>query len=829
MNRRGYFLTLDAFLTLVLVLGLLFFVKPYSSQVSHEVFLQGDLLSVLSSVKIGEINNSYVKSLISNGSITNLNQSVLEQIGEFYSSSSSFTTPLVNSVINDIGMSDNVGLYFNNMPIYSSGDLDFDDAYDVWVSRQIISGIQQGNSSRGYSSRAFLYSNNKVDYFYFGGYVGDGNITLNLGDDVEDVNIEAVFSADFDLYINDVFTQSYSPTMNVPFDIDLDSYSYLFSTGENKLEFRSEDDLYIAGGYVRVVYNSSDVLSSNKTYNLPGIEGVINFYDSFYVPGTLNSMKIFLHYNSPYNIFMNIGNQEIYSGNSSGVDTEVTLNNAYLSGLLDYSDLDFETIPLRLGLENVSYLSNFSMDADVVSVTDLSGSMAPSCSGSGFSFNICCFFSSDYCGSISTCQGCGGTFEDKIDLAKQANNAFIDSILNKSGNRAGLVGYKDKVYASDTHTLSNNNVSLKNKVNSWTAGSSTCICCGINRAVQELVANSSSDKYRSIVVMSDGEANVACAQQGTGNAKQDAINAACDAYNDYGIIVYAIGFGSDADESTLQDIASCGMGNYYYGDVSELVDVYGQVADDILDASYFEQTVISEGIYTKLYPDSYISIDYEKDIFNNNISTGTFFIPNDTEPYEVKVLSYSGSKWTDKVQVYNSTTGNWNSFFDMSVYNSTFVNLGDPYVVNVPLQKLVYGNNSVRVFVGLNSLNLTYGSPYNKVIYSLVSEISSYSPIVASAKGCNWIIEFDDGTNSTFIFPPSYSGTDQCFFTSSVISYNNNDAIDNAIYNLLSDMDLNSNNKVDVKFSENDLTVNSVEVEGIPFTWETEVQARAWR
>ena len=28
---------------------------------------------------------------------------------------------------------------------------------------------------------------------------------------------------------------------------------------------------------------------------------------------------------------------------------------------------------------------------------------------------------------------------------------------------------------------------------------------------------------------------------------------------------------------------------------------------------------------------------------------------------------------------------------------------------------------------------------------------------------------------------------------------------------------------------ENDLTINSVEVEGIPFVWETEVQARVWR
>jgi len=536
---------------------------------------------------------------------------------------------------------------------------------------------------------------------------------------------------------------------------------------------------------------------------------------------------------------LNIGNSNIYSGNSNGTIKTVTISDSNISSVLNYSDMSEKTIPIRLGLENVSYVFNLSVDADVFSVTDLSGSMAPGCSGGDF---WCCVFSGDFCGSQSTCSSCVGTWEDKLSMAKQANGAFIESVLNSSGNRVGLVGYGSGIDANDYHALSNDNTSLKNKVNEWTAGGTTCICCGINYAVQRVLTESGNQSFQSMVVMSDGIANVQCAEQGTGSATQDAVQAACDAYSNYGIKVYSVGFGSDADETTLQDIASCGNGNYYYGDIDQLVEVYEQVAQDIISASYYEQTVIGENIYTRLYPDSYLSVDYEKTIpyglvltaetpdFGNTISQGSFNISNDTSPYEIRVVSYSGSKWTDNVEIFNSSgSGVWESVFNLSEYNSSYVNLGDPYVVNIPSDMIIYGENQVRVSTGLNSLNSSGGSIYDKVIYSLVKNISSYSQIVSSAEGCIWVIEFEDSTNATMNFPDDYSGTKQCYYTSGGVAYNNNDAIDNAVFNLLSDMDLNSNGRIETKFSENDLAISFIEVTGIPFTWETEVQARVWR
>ena len=829
-NKRGYFFSLDAFIALIIILGVVLVVKPPISNEAPQISLQEDLIKILSNLKIGEIDNPYTYQLILEEKIADLNQSVLEQIGEFYAKSDPEANLLAQAIVDQLSPDNNIALYFNGVFIAGRQEIPIEDARDVWTSRQIISGIQAGEDVRGYSSRAFLSSLNKIDYFYFGGYVGDGNISIQIEDHIVDVDIEGVFSGPFGIYINGQFAESYSPPINVPYKIDLSSHINKFLDGINIIEFRSNQNLYIAGGFVKVKHDTrSELISSEKKY-LPGINGLINLYDGVYVPGVLNSMEVFLHYNSSFNIFLTIGNKTVYNNNSGGNDVSVNLNNAYLSSMIDYNSMAEKTVPLRLGMFNASYVLNESLEADVFSVTDLSGSMRCDVQGGG------CYISSWWCQNL-----CGGTWLLPINNAKSANKQFINSILNISGNRIGLVGYRGSFSPNDYHALSSNNNSLITEVNSWSADGSTCICCGINKAVSDLISDSSQEKFRSLVVMSDGEANVQCSQQGTGNAKQDAIKAACDAYNNYGIKVYSVGFGSDADEITLQEISSCGYGSYYYSNIGELTEIYEQIAQEIIEASYVEQTVVAENIQTELFPDSYILIDYNKDVpyglvisaespeFGNAVSEGSFYVPNDTIPYEVNVVSYSGSKWTDKVEVHNESSAIWENVFDLTDYGSEYVKLGDPYVVNVPIDKVNYGNNNVKVSTALRPGNSTGGSPYDKIIYTLVKNISSYSQIVASAEGCIWDIQFEDGTNETMKIPQNYNGSKHCYYTESSIAYNNNDAIDLAIYRLLSNLDLNSNRKIETKFLERDIILSYSEVQGIPFTWDTEVQVRVWR
>jgi len=154
----------------------------------------------------------------------------------------------------------------------------------------------------------------------------------------------------------------------------------------------------------------------------------------------------------------------------------------------------------------------------------------------------------------------------------------------------------------------------------------------------------------------------------------------------------------------------------------------------------------------------------------------------------------------------------------------------EPVIIGTPLRAVKYQwQREKPIFIfGLRSrIIFEYFIP--KILYSLIKNASSYSQIVSSSVGCTWTIEFEDGTNSTITIPSDYAGSKECYFTFDNLAYNNNDAIDNAIFNLFSDLDLDSDRRIETKFSENDLSVNSIEITGIPFTWETEVQVRIWR
>jgi len=1094
-SKKGYFFSIDAFVALVIVLGVVLFIKPPVSSVSYESHLQSDLLQVLSDLQIGDINNSYVESLRISGDIVKLNQSVLEQIVEFYAFWDSRDEVLLDSIFDDLNLTEGLALYFDDNLIGNSTVINLTDIENLRTSRKIVSGVEGGhNATSGFSSRAFLFSENKIKYFYFGGYVGDGNVTMNIGDNVSAVDIEGDFSRDFEVYVNDVYADSYVATPGIPKSISLLNHSNKFLMGANNVSFRSNNGTFsVAGGYLRVVYNSSGFETQDKL--LPGISGFINLYDSIYVPGNLTGMSMNLHYNSSYNIFVRFGGDVVYTGNSTNAtdgEANVTISDFDLSSILDYGVLSQATVPFRIGFVNVSEIIDSIVKADVISVTDLSGSM-------------------------------NWDNPSRLSYAIPANRALIDVILNYSDNRVGLVGYASTSLENRFHELSKDNASLNAKLDEYTASGGTCICCGINRAVNafiseplstngggevqsriiqtsddveersngymesmyssdlELVQESSTqqvgmrfqdidipqgvtitgayiefeadeshtgtthlsfsaedvddassfsssrysvssrtktsamvtwnnvpswytnqdhqtpdlsyviqeivdrggwvsgnsiaiivngsgkrvaesyngesanapllvinyssgpvtcgdgsldvgeecddgnnnnndnctnlctnascgdgilwnetggdeacdngglctgdnvtscfvdsdcvsvggscepisfdgcddvcqieDRYDVIMLMSDGSANRECSEQGVtadlnGNgyaddAGDDAIQAACDAYLNYGIEVYSVGFGSGADQNTLQDIASCGHGNYYYEDVDQLVEKYKQIANDILSAAYEEQAVVGEGVNTVLYPDSKISFEYDSDVpyglliysetddFGNSISQGSFTVPEDSIPYEVGVVSYSGSKWTDLVEVYDNLSGTWGSVFDLSDYNNSYTSLGDPYIVNVPIKNVSVGNNTLRVSVGINVTNSSGGSPYNKIIYSIVKNLSAYSPIMPLAEGCIWIIQFEDGTNDTMNFPSNYSGSSRCFYNQDSVNTNaSNDATNEAILNLLETLDLNSNGKIETKFSESDMSFNSIAISGLPFAYKTEAKVVAWR
>lgn len=251
-------------------------------------------------------------------------------------------------------------------------------------------------------------------------------------------------------------------------------------------------------------------------------------------------------------------------------------------------DIDIQKVGGKVILEGTETIPGSGLAVDIVSVSDLSASMA-----------------------------------FKLPETKNANKELVNSILGLEGdNRISLVCYNSSIMSRASLDFTDSIAQLNNKIDLWAvAFGGTCICCGINNASQKFQSGSASEKSKAMIVMSDGEANVQCAQQGTGDAKQDAIKAACDANSSLSnFVIYSIGFGSSADAATLTEIAKCGGGEYYYSDIGNLISVYKKISEQII----------------KKYR-TIATISYLKIVFSNNTASYLEIINNPPkDPYEIK-------------------------------------------------------------------------------------------------------------------------------------------------------------------------------------------------
>ncbi|MEK6908904.1 MAG: vWA domain-containing protein [Nanoarchaeota archaeon] len=1008
-SKKGIFFSIDALIALMIIFIVILVAIPNIKQNKIESKIDEDILIGLSSISAEEFDNNYVRSLITLGIITDPNKSLLEQIGNFYVTNRTIASNIADEFLSTIKTKDNVGIWLENNLVSSKNATSIESARQIETSRQIISGVMLGQNITGYSARAFLSSNIRNAYSYFGGYVGDGNITLVLdyNGTINDAELELASNKDFQLYINGIYAGNHtkSPSVTSPSTYDLSNHLNKFGSGTNNLEFIAKD-LYIAGGFLKVKYESIPTTTQKRQY-FQGIQGLINLYDGLFIPGTPTSIDVNLDLQSNFTTFLNIGNVTIFNGTTNGRQT-ITVPNSQLSTTLNYNQLANKTTPIRLGLKNVSLIYS-GQRFDIISVVDLSGSMENNCPG----------------GSANP-----GETPCKINDAKNSTDELINTILNISGNRVALVGFEDYSKKADFHNLSNNSQTLRNIANNvWNAGGSTCICCGIlkanscfdekifydgfnnqtagtdpigwtvnqgssiidittqslegNRGLMvarttstnpallhtfnpqqdkikveflarhdtgtgrlrfelegldnalnyqdyviikmyggfirnndnqvtpyilnrtykigiEITPNSNSyslyindtlvnsnlpvistysniarlrfstesatinykldginisltkklcdssiNRTREMIVMSDGEPNRACGLDpspdwdgdGTtiGDPQDQAIQAACIAKTNYNITVHSIALdinnGSLA-EQTMQGIAACGNGGFYASNVTQLTQIYNQITRSIL-AGYSAQTFnTTNPQQSRLYPNSYISLNYQEtqDLFGipitieipfSNSMNVNFSIPSESTPIYMTAISYSGDKWTNKVVLNNETV------YNLSFYGTNYIELGDPYAIRIDPNKL-RENNSLSITTATSSGgNETY-SANNKIIYTVLKNISAYSPISANRDGCNWEVYFEDNTNISILIPQNYTGVNSCIYSPISIIYDSNDAMQTAVYNLFRQLDLDLDGRIDFLFRQNEVTIDTTDIQGIPFPWSTEIQIRRW-
>ena len=125
----------------------------------------------------------------------------------------------------------------------------------------------------------------------------------------------------------------------------------------------------------------------------------------------------------------------------------------------------------------------------------------------------------------------------------------------------------------------------------------------------------------------------------------------------------------------------------------------------------------------------------------------------------------------------------------------------------------------------------TFRSKNNSMIYTIAAESSvAYSEVLEKAEGCDWTIETEESTFISASVPGSYSGTAECNYTSTGISYDEDDSISKAVYELLENLDFDLDGRIDIDIEAQDLEIEALWVSQVPYLWGPAiVEVRVWQ
>jgi hypothetical protein len=163
-SRRALFFTIDALIAaLIMIAGLLLITSSYVTEQPKTSIntMSSDLLNLLSELRIYEVNNSYIQDFIDNGTIKDINNTLLGQIGEFWANDNmslaqGFTANVTEGILSGIyGYSvimDNDTIYSRSNPVKNS----------LVTSKKIITGVEKAKPIKGFVAKARATSVSKT-------------------------------------------------------------------------------------------------------------------------------------------------------------------------------------------------------------------------------------------------------------------------------------------------------------------------------------------------------------------------------------------------------------------------------------------------------------------------------------------------------------------------------------------------------------------------------------------------------------------------------------------------------------------------------------------
>jgi len=210
----------------------------------------------------------------------------------------------------------------------------------------------------------------------------------------------------------------------------------------------------------------------------------------------------------------------------------------------------------------------------------------------------------------------------KLEDAKAAAIGFDANL--QLDDKVGVAYFKGRVTA-EGHvpdagvgvSLTTGHASVDSWINSATAMSGTPMGLGISAGANDLIANSNR-KVKVIILLTDGMptwpnqepwGNGAIVDEADKQAARESANAAKQA----GIIIYAIGVGSDVDAALLEKLASSPSMYYFAPNSSALADIYDQIAKSIADIA------ATNIVITDVLPQGVSIVDADSCSYNESV------------------------------------------------------------------------------------------------------------------------------------------------------------------------------------------------------------------
>ncbi|MFW6377633.1 MAG: vWA domain-containing protein [bacterium] len=873
-NKKAQFVEIDFFLAIIiLALGLIMLTEPFI-QTKEDIQtdrLSYDAITLLSEMNIQDFNQTIKNQIFTDANNLDVNlqedDSIVSALTKIIIKQEQDPNAelfnLAEVIINNTFINFLPERYKYDVTIFSG-----DEIYNIIEveedqktqlasqSRTMLTGLEVGKPVSGYVASASLKEAKITDsiYEFIGGFIGQGNLTFKINipsNEIKNMNIEGLFQDNFDIIVNNQICQN----INSGFiNQELTSCVSQLSEGLNNISIKFlGDDItqhYVSGGIIKIDYNMTQTPQTNnqntitKIKRIPDVTGIINIYDSIYVPGRLENMTLHLDYDTNIQfeedineedmdtrLIMTLGNETIYSSNQNQENNELTMN------LNLGQNYEMQTIPYRLGFLNLSTTIRSGQPVDLVLITDQSGSMRSQVYlDDDFDRNLCGW-------------GDNTNRVTRGELAACLTRDFINELLIEEADvRMGIVGFESEVRTSNIINLTNDSQELLNFVNNnmHPGSGATCISCGIAASIN-LLTQSPQERKKVIILMSDGEATERYDEDEappsnteiirtyprrrgnitTSESMNHAVHYAQYPKEEMNTTIYSISFfGNNPAQQMLQDISTDTNEYYFSGDDADsLSNVYQSIAQDIINVGYISQlldvTPESFDVFNTSLKNSYIEYTYvptteshegrikinQEESFNNNNCERTFDLNfNDVEMGTGFITSYSGNIWTTHAQV------NDNEIFNVLNYGATLGELGDPFVIGIP-QNLNPANNEISLTLNDGSDNMAECNENNKLFYDIyLPAIFSERDVKEISEGCTWSYEYESESR-TINIPSDYEGTNTCTLN----DHDEDDVMQALGYDILSS--LSHNNELMIDLTNSDFKISTALIDDIPYMW----------